>query len=72
LYTLARSTALAITSVVVLFDHSRPWLEAVAVSMIIVQLLDAGIGVKIRDKAKTYGPAGTALINLVVLVWLIR
>jgi hypothetical protein len=70
MYASARSTALAIASVVVLFDRSRSWLEAIAVTMIIVQLLDAAIGIKIHDKMKTYGPATTALANLAAIIWL--
>jgi hypothetical protein len=72
MYASSRSAALVVVSVVVLFDHSRSWLEALAVSMIIVQLLDTVIGVKIQDKMKTYGPAVTALVNLVVLIWFIH
>lgn len=71
LYAFARSLALAIASIVALFDHSRPWLEAIAVTMIVVQLADAVIGLKIHKAMKTYGPAITALANIAALVWLI-
>jgi hypothetical protein len=38
--------------------------------MIIVQVCDAVIGTTIKDRMKTFGPAGTALLNLVALIWL--
>jgi hypothetical protein len=38
--------------------------------MIIVQACDAGIGVAIKDRMKTFGPAGTAVLNLAALIWL--
>jgi hypothetical protein len=41
-------------------------------SMIIVQACDAVIGGTIKDPMKTYGPAVTALLNLVAVIWLIQ
>ena len=70
LYACARSIALAIVSLVPLATGLSVWLEAVAVGMIIVQVLDAGVGVTIRDRMKTFGPAGMAAANLAALVWL--
>ena len=55
LYTCARSIAFAIISVVPLATGWSLWLEAVAVGMIILQVLDAGVGVTIRDPKKTFG-----------------
>jgi hypothetical protein len=40
--------------------------------MIIVQACDAVIGTMIKDRMKTFGPAGTALLNLVAVIWLIQ
>jgi hypothetical protein len=40
--------------------------------MIIVQARDAVIGTTIKDRMKTFGPAGTALLNLVTVIWLIQ
>ncbi len=71
LYTIARSVAFAIISVIAFINGSLPWLEAVAAGMIIVQACDAIIGVTIHDRVKTFGPAGTAIANLAALVWLI-
>jgi len=71
LYTCARSTAFAIVSLVPFATGWRLWLEAVAVGMIILQALDAGVGVTMRDRMKTLGPAAIAVTNLAALVWLI-
>jgi hypothetical protein len=64
--------ALVIASAVPFLTGSTPWLEAIACSMIIVQICDAGIGAVIKDRMKTLGPAGTAVLNLAALVWLLR
>jgi hypothetical protein len=72
LYACARSTALVIASAVPFLTGSSGWLQAVAWSMIIVQACDAVIGGTIKDPMKTYGPAGTALLNLVAVIWLIQ
>jgi hypothetical protein len=39
--------------------------------MIVVQLCDAATGVLIRDRMKTFGFAGTALLNLAAAVRLL-
>lgn len=70
LYACARSLSFAVLAVVPFVTGSTPWLEAVAVGMIIVQACDAAIGVAIKDTMKTLGPAGTAIANLAALVWL--
>jgi hypothetical protein len=71
LYACARSVALAVASAVPFLTGSTPWLLAVACSMTIVQACDAMIGVTIKDRMKTLGPAGTALLNLAALLWLL-
>lgn len=70
LYTTARSLALACVSVIPLLTKSLEWLKAVAVCMIVLQLCDAAIGITIKDKIKTLGPAVTAAANLAALLWL--
>src|ERR1700752_2184092 len=70
LYACARSVALVIASAVPFLTGSTGWLQAVAWSMIIVQACDAVIGGTIKDAMKTYGPAGTALLNLAAVIWL--
>jgi hypothetical protein len=71
LYACARSLALVLVSAVPFLTGSTPWLLAVACSMTIVQACDAAIGMKIKDRMKTIGPAGTALLNLAATIWLL-
>jgi hypothetical protein len=72
LYACARSVALVIASAVPFFSGSTGWLQAIASSMIIAQAGDAVVGATMNDRMKTYGPAGTALLNLVAVLWLIK
>ena len=72
LYACARSVALVIASGTPFLTGSTEWLQAIAWSMIIVQACDAVIGATIKDRMKTFGPAGTALLNLAALIWLIQ
>ena len=71
LYATARALPLAVVSLVPFFHHSRSWLIALAVILTSVQALDALIGVRIRDRKETWGPASTAALNLAALVWLV-
>jgi hypothetical protein len=72
LYACARSVALMIASAVPFLTGSTGWLQAIAWSMIVVQACDAVIGTTIKDRMKTFGPAGTALLNLIAVIWLMR
>lgn len=72
MYAFARSLALATTAVVATFKQSAEAVEAVALAMVLVQASDAVVGVAVGDRLKTYGPAGTALVNGAVLIWLRR
>ncbi len=72
MYASARSLALVVTATVALLTRSNSYVEAIAVTMVIVQAVDAVIGVRIRDRLKTVGPAATALVNAAALVWLLR
>ena len=71
LYATARALPLAAGSLVPLFSGSRTWLIALATILTVVQALDAFIGVRIRDRKETWGPASTAALNLMALVWLV-
>jgi hypothetical protein len=62
--------ALMIVSAVPFLSGSIEWLQAIAWSMTIVQASDAVIGTTLKDRMKTFGPAGTALLNLVAVIWL--
>jgi hypothetical protein len=70
-YALSRSVALAAVSVVVLVTRTHSALVVVALAMVIVQALDAMVGVTIRDTMKTVGPAALGLVNLSALIWLV-
>jgi hypothetical protein len=70
-YALSRSVALAGSSLVVLATRAHAALVVVALAMVIVQALDAVVGVTIRDRMKTFGPAVLALLNLGALTWLV-
>ena len=72
LYACARSVALATASAVPVLTGSTEWLQAMAWCMIIVQACDAFVGTTIKDRMKTFGPAGTALLNLAAVIWLIQ
>ncbi len=69
-YAAARSAALALTSLIPFFYASTALLAGIAAAMSIVQGLDAIVGFGRRDLVKTYGPAITAVVNLIALVWL--
>ncbi len=71
LYTAARSVALLVVAVGALFTASHGWLSNIALAMVIVQALDAFIGVKQRNLMKTAGPAVLSMANLAALIWLI-
>lgn len=68
-YTLVRSAGLAVVAAATLIGEHGDWLVAVAAAMIVVQAGDAIVGLHIRDRLKTAGPAATALINLLLLAW---
>jgi hypothetical protein len=69
-YAFVRNLALAVAATVVVFIQARPWLEAVALTMVVVQAGDAVIGRTIGDRLRTVGPAVTSAVNLAALVWL--
>ena len=70
MYAAARSLALTVAAVVALLVGSTSYLEAVALAMVVVQAADAVIGLTIKDRVKTIGPAITSLANGLALVWL--
>ena len=69
-YASARSLAVAVVAVTAFFVGSSSFLEAIALVMVIVQAADALIGLKIHDRLKAIGPALTALVNAIALIWL--
>ncbi|MDQ6874598.1 MAG: hypothetical protein M3042_05970 [Actinomycetota bacterium] len=71
-YAFARSLALAAVAVVAALAQSTAAVEAAALAMVLVQAGDAVIGALSRDRLKTFGPAATAAVNAVVLIWLLK
>ena len=72
MYASARSVALALTAVVAIFARSNSFLEAIALAMVIMQAVDAMIGVRLRDRFKTIGPAAISVANAIALIWLLQ
>jgi hypothetical protein len=72
MYAVARSLALALISLVPLFYHAQPFLVAISLAMILVQVFDAFVGTRIRIRHKTFGPAALALANVLALGWLLQ
>jgi len=70
LYVCPRSLALAIASAIPFFTGSGSWLLAIALCMTIVQAGDAAIGVIKNNRIETFGPLGTAALNLIAIIWL--
>lgn len=71
MYAFARSLALAVVAVVAPFTGAVSFVVAIAVAMVVVQAADAVIGAVLRDRLKTFGPAGVAAVNLAALIWLL-
>jgi diacylglycerol kinase len=70
-YALARSLALLVGALLAPFTNLTSVVALAALLMVLVQLLDAAIGARLRDRVKSIGPAATALVNAVVLGWMI-
>ena len=71
MYALARSVALIVVAAFGLFSSSIAFEAAAALAMVLVQGFDAVIGGVISDRVKTLGPAITALVNAVALIWML-
>ena len=70
-YALARSRTLVVVALAAPFTGDPGFIAAAAVSLIVVQALDAVIGVRTWDLVKTIGPAITAVANAAALVWML-
>jgi hypothetical protein len=71
-YAASRSVALLLTVLIAICIRSRVALAILAIAMIGVQAFDGVIGGRAHDPFKTYGPFAFAVINLVVVIWLLR
>ncbi|GAX03894.1 hypothetical protein IWT140_01528 [Secundilactobacillus pentosiphilus] len=70
-YAVSRSLALLIVSMGLIIFISRPYLTALATAMILVQLFDGLIGLKV-SWFKTVGPLLTALVNAILLLLMLK
>lgn len=70
LYNLSRSVAIVVAIGVAgaRLRRSATGVTAVGVLMMVVQALDAGVGLVVHDPVKTYGPAGLAVVSLLALI----
>jgi hypothetical protein len=71
-YAASRSIAILLVVLIFLGFRSGIGIAAMALTMSLVQLFDAVIGVLMRDSGKTYGPLFLALIGFVSVAFLLR
>ncbi|HXO60666.1 MAG TPA: hypothetical protein VN850_02545 [Candidatus Acidoferrales bacterium] len=71
-YAASRSIAILLVVLILLGFRSRIGIAAMALTMSLVQLFDAVIGVLSHDASKTYGPLFLALIGFVSVAFLLR
>lgn len=72
LYAASRSITIPLVVLIFLGFRSRGGIAAMALTMSLVQLFDAVIGVILHDASKTYGPLFLALIAFVSVAFLLR
>jgi hypothetical protein len=72
LYAASRSISIPLVVLILLGFRSRGGIGAMALTMSLVQLFDAVIGVLLHDSSKTYGPLFLALIGFVSVAFLMR
>jgi hypothetical protein len=72
LYAASRSVAIPLVILIFLGFRSRIGIAAMALTMSLVQLFDAVIGVLSHDSSKTYGPLFLALIGFASVAFLLR
>jgi hypothetical protein len=72
LYAASRSIAIPLVVLIFLVFRSRGGIAALALTMSLVQLFDAVIGVLSHDPSKTYGPLFLALIGFVSIAFWLR
>jgi hypothetical protein len=72
LYAASRSVALVLTILFVMVRRSWGGVVAMAILMTIVQLFDSVVGFQLHEPGEIYGPALFAVVNAVLLVWMLR
>ena len=71
-YAASRSIALLLTVVIAICVRSRMALAVLGIAMTVVQALDSIIGALAHDPSKTYGPLAFAVLNALMVIWLLR
>ncbi|HEV3004615.1 MAG TPA: hypothetical protein VGX78_09140 [Pirellulales bacterium] len=72
MYAASRSISLPLVILALIYFRSRAGMAAMALTMGLVQFLDALVGLLSHDSFKTYGPLVLALITFASLAWLLR
>jgi hypothetical protein len=72
LYAASRSIAIPLVVLIFLGLRSRGGIAAMALTMSLIQLFDAVIGVISHDSSKTYGPLFLSLMGFVSIAFLLR
>jgi hypothetical protein len=72
MYAASRSIALAIASLACIGARSRQGVMTLALTMVLVQGMDALIGLVVHDPVKTYGPLALSVAGLASLIALYR
>jgi hypothetical protein len=70
-YAASRSVALLLTVAIAIYVRSRTTLAVLGIAMTIVQAFDGVIGVLAHDPSKTYGPFAFAVLNALLVIWLL-
>jgi hypothetical protein len=71
-YAASRSVALLLTVVIAICVRSRMAVAVLGIAMTVVQAFDGVIGALAHDPSKTYGPFAFAVLNALVVIWLLR
>src|ERR1700730_12050680 len=71
-YAASRSLALLLTVLIAMGIRSRMAIAFLGIAMTVVQGFDGVIGALAHDPSKTYGPFAFAVLNALVVGWLLR
>jgi uncharacterized membrane protein YgaE (UPF0421/DUF939 family) len=71
-YAASRSIALLLAVIIAICVRSRMALAVLGIAMTVVQALDSIIGALAHDPSKTYGPLAFAVLNALMVIWLLR
>jgi hypothetical protein len=72
LYAASRTVALPLTVLYAMALRSHGGIAMLAVAMILVQLFDGIVGLRLHDPGRAYGPMVFAAINFGLLSWMNR